>query len=53
MKLFTCQTCGQTIHFDNRVCVRCGSSLGFLAQDVTLHSLVPEGEGFGLSLIHI
>ena len=45
MKLFTCETCGQTIHFDNRVCVRCGSTLGFLAADVTLHALVPEGEG--------
>ncbi|HSX73373.1 MAG TPA: zinc-ribbon domain-containing protein, partial [Shinella sp.] len=46
MKLFTCATCGQTIHFDNRVCVRCGSTLGFLAEDTALHALVPEGEGF-------
>ncbi|UDF30491.1 UNVERIFIED_ORG: putative zinc-binding peptidase [Roseateles sp. XES5] len=46
MKLFTCRTCGQTIHFDNRLCVRCGSTLGFLAEDVTLHALTPEGEGF-------
>jgi hypothetical protein len=45
MKLFTCATCGQTIYFDNRFCVRCGSALGFLAQDVTLHALVPAGEG--------
>lgn len=46
MKLFTCETCGQTTHFDNRLCVRCGSSLGFLVEDMTLHALVPEGEGF-------
>lgn len=45
MRLFTCETCGQTIHFDNRLCMRCGASLGFLAEDVTLHALVPEGEG--------
>ena len=44
MKLFTCRTCGQTIHFDNRLCVRCGAALGFVAEDVTLHALVPAGE---------
>ena len=46
MKLFTCAVCGQTTHFDNRLCVRCGAVLGFLAADVTLHALTPEGEGF-------
>ncbi|MEW9616285.1 putative zinc-binding metallopeptidase [Shinella sp. S4-D37] len=46
MKLFTCATCGQTTHFDNRACVRCGSTLGFLAEDMVLHALVPDGEGF-------
>jgi hypothetical protein len=45
MKLFTCETCGQTIHFDNRMCIRCGSSLGFAARDVTLHALTPDGQG--------
>jgi hypothetical protein len=45
MKLFTCRTCGQTIHFDNRICIRCGSSLGFVAEGVTLHALVPAGDG--------
>ncbi|MFC3072111.1 zinc-binding metallopeptidase family protein [Shinella pollutisoli] len=45
MKLFTCRTCGQTVHFDNRLCVRCGAMLGFVAGDVTLHALVPAGEG--------
>jgi hypothetical protein len=45
MKLFTCATCGQTIYFDNRFCVRCGSALGFLAEDVALHALLPAGEG--------
>lgn len=45
MKLFTCRICGQTIHFDNRICVRCGASLGFRTEDMTLHALVEEGEG--------
>ena len=45
MKLFRCRNCEQTIHFDNRVCVRCGATLGFRAEDVALHALVPAGEG--------
>jgi hypothetical protein len=45
MKLFTCAACGQTIHFDNRLCIRCGASLGFRAEDGMLHALTPEGEG--------
>ena len=28
MKVFTCQTCGQLLHFENSVCMRCGSTLG-------------------------
>ena len=45
MKLFTCAVCGQTTHFDNRLCIRCGAVLGFRAEDGTLHALTPEGEG--------
>jgi hypothetical protein len=30
MKLFSCQECGQLLHFSNRVCVQCGHQLGFL-----------------------
>ncbi|MDX3925521.1 MAG: putative zinc-binding metallopeptidase [Shinella sp.] len=45
MKLFHCEVCGQTIHFDNRACVRCGAVLGFCASDVGLHALVPAGAG--------
>lgn len=45
MKLFTCRVCGQTIHFDNRLCVRCGATLGFAAADMTLHALLPAGGG--------
>lgn len=45
MRLFTCRVCGQTLHFDNRLCVRCGASLGFLAGDATLYALIPAGDG--------
>src|ERR1700742_461892 len=29
MKLFSCQTCGNVLYFENRSCGRCGSSLGY------------------------
>ena len=29
MRSFTCDVCGQLVFFDNTVCLRCGSSLGF------------------------
>ena len=29
MRAFTCGVCGQLVFFDNSVCLRCGSSLGF------------------------
>ena len=30
MRVFTCQNCGQLLHFENTVCMRCGWPLGFL-----------------------
>ncbi|MBV8912228.1 MAG: putative zinc-binding peptidase [Acetobacteraceae bacterium] len=30
MKLFKCQSCGQVLFFENRLCGRCGHRLGFL-----------------------
>ena len=30
MRVFTCQNCGQLLHFENTVCMRCGLPLGFL-----------------------
>src|SRR5687768_7763879 len=44
MKIFTCQNCGQLLHFENTICVRCGMSLGFLPRSLTLSALSP-GEG--------
>lgn len=39
MKLFKCQSCGQVLYFENRVCQRCGHTLGFLAEDLALTAL--------------
>ncbi|MCM2455701.1 hypothetical protein HGO37_09925 [Rhizobium sp. CG4] len=44
MRLFTCATCGQSIHFDNRYCVKCGSRLAFIPDMVALEALQPAGE---------
>lgn len=48
MKLFQCQQCGQPIYFENTVCERCHSSLGFLPDGMLMTALepLPEGDGF-------
>lgn len=43
MRLFTCDTCKNPIHFDNRVCVACSSRLGFLPTTLAMHALAPAG----------
>ncbi|WP_349957675.1 putative zinc-binding metallopeptidase [Rhizobium sp. ZPR3] len=42
MRLFTCDHCGQPVHFDNRQCVRCGHQLGFAADLMAIHALEPD-----------
>ena len=46
MHVFTCQNCGQLLHFENVVCMRCGMTLGFLPAGLTLSALelAPSGE---------
>jgi hypothetical protein len=46
MHVFTCQNCGQLLHFENVVCMRCGMTLGFLPGPLTLSALelAPEGD---------
>ena len=44
MKLFRCQACGNLIHFENRVCGRCGHRLGYLPELQALSALEPAGE---------
>ncbi|TNC52523.1 hypothetical protein FHG66_03060 [Rubellimicrobium rubrum] len=44
MQLFECQNCGQTLHFENRSCERCGHRLGYIAARQTLAALRPDGD---------
>lgn len=45
MRLFACDSCGQTLHFDNRSCVNCGHRLGFVPEHLALHALEEDGDG--------
>ena len=47
MQLFECQNCGQTLHFENRTCERCGHRLGYIAARQVLAALRPQGEDAG------
>ena len=42
MKLFKCQSCGQVVYFENRVCERCSHCLGYLPEASTMTALEPE-----------
>ncbi len=43
MKPFRCGVCGNTVFFQNCLCLQCGAQLGFLPDQVTLASLRPAG----------
>jgi hypothetical protein len=45
MKLFSCQSCAQTLFFDNSLCTRCGHALAFLPDALELSALEPAEEG--------
>lgn len=42
MRIFSCQNCGQLLHFENSICMRCGSSLGLIPETLELTALVNE-----------
>lgn len=42
MRLFKCQSCGQVLFFENRLCGRCGHRLGFLPHEGDLVALEPD-----------
>ena len=44
MKLFECQKCGQLLYFENTLCEKCGSRLGYLRARETLSVVEPAGE---------
>ena len=45
MRLSTCSSCGQLVYFENTVCTRCSSVLGFNTDKLTIQSfrLAPDG----------
>lgn len=45
MRLFSCETCANLLHFENTRCESCGHELGFLAERGDLSSLEPDGDG--------
>jgi hypothetical protein len=44
MKIFTCQACGNAVHFENTHCVNCKHLLGFATDQLTLSALERDGE---------
>jgi len=45
MRIFTCQSCGQLLYFENVACTRCGAALGFRPDELSLAALEAAGEG--------
>jgi hypothetical protein len=48
MRDFTCPNCGQHLSFENSVCLKCGSSLGFSLDDMAM-LVIASGEESGHS----
>jgi hypothetical protein len=44
MRLFNCQVCGQLLHFENTLCVKCGATLGYLPGRNVLTAVDPAEE---------
>ncbi|MFT8718681.1 putative zinc-binding metallopeptidase [Acetobacter sp.] len=47
MKLFSCQSCGQILFFENTQCEACKSKLGYCTETATLLALNPVSNGEG------
>ncbi|MEM8569503.1 MAG: putative zinc-binding peptidase [Pseudomonadota bacterium] len=45
MHVFVCQVCGQLLHFENSVCLRCGSMLGFIPGSLVLSACERHADG--------
>lgn len=43
MRLFSCQKCGNLLHFENTSCEQCGSALGFLPRHGLLSAFEADG----------
>jgi hypothetical protein len=44
MKIFKCQNCGNTLHFNNDVCLKCGSKVGYITELSDMSALAPDGD---------
>ncbi|NLH83321.1 MAG: hypothetical protein GX458_21155, partial [Phyllobacteriaceae bacterium] len=44
MRLFRCDACDNTVHFDNTVCVVCARRLGFLPDAFAMTALEPVAD---------
>jgi len=49
MKTFRC-TCGNTLYFENTVCVQCDRKLGFLPDELVLSAFEPDRKGRSVAL---
>src|ERR1700712_761779 len=50
MKLFSCQSCGQILYFENIRCEKCGHVLGYLPDRATISALEPEPDSLWRAL---
>jgi hypothetical protein len=44
MRLFSCTNCSQLLYFENSHCEQCGLSLGFISEELTLMTIIKEGD---------
>jgi hypothetical protein len=44
MKIFECQSCGNTLHFENSTCVGCGHRLGYIPDAFVISALELNGD---------
>ncbi len=42
MRLFRCDNCGNPVYFENRSCINCGFRLGFVSEEICLHTVAPD-----------
>lgn len=53
MKLYTCDECHNLLYFENNICLKCGYTLGFDAQQLDLITLRAQGDGVFTDLLQV
>lgn len=46
MRLFSCDACGNTVHFDNSACVACDRRIGYIPRQSRMTALDPSGNAW-------